>query len=84
MALAERFGAAMGTILDVQAIPITGITTISVDSVTMNITATAPKRTSTINLTIDGQVFQIQLDFSDETYNAVGLTGAPSKTPPPL
>ncbi len=80
----QRFGSAAGTVLDVQALGISGVTDITVTGVKMTITASEPKRTAYITLDIDGDSFEIDLEFADEAFNAVGITGKKLEAPAPL
>lgn len=80
----KRFGSAAGTVLEVQARGITGVTDIEVTGVKMTITASEPKRTAFITLDIDGESYEIDLEFTDESFNAVGITGKKLEAPAPL
>lgn len=80
----QRFGSASSTIIDVQARGISGITDIEVTGVKMTLTASSPKRTVFITLDIDGESFEIDLDFTDEAFNTVGITGKKLEAPAPL
>lgn len=80
----QRFGSAAGTVLDVQATGVTGITNITITGVKMTNTASEPKRTAFITLDIDGQSYEIDLEFADEAFNAVGITGGRMDAPAPL
>ena len=80
----QRFGSAAGTVLDVQALGIDGITDLEVTGVKMTVTASEPKRTAFITLDIDSESYEIDLEFIDESFNAVGLTGRKLEAPAPL
>src|SRR3990167_9764111 len=80
----QRFGAAVGTVLDVQALGIAGVTDIEVTGVKIIATASEPKRTAFVTLDIDGESYEIDLEFADESFNAVGLTGRKLEAPAPL
>ena len=80
----QRFGSASGTILDVQATGITGVTTILVTVLKMTVTASEPKRTAFIAMDMDGESYEIDLEFMDESFNSVGITGGKMGAPAPL
>jgi len=80
----QRFGSASGTVLDAQAVAVSGITNISITGVKMTTTASEPKRTAFLTLDIDGQSYEIDLEFADESFNAVGITGGRIDAPAPL
>ena len=80
----ERFAVYFGTLLEVQATGITGVTDIEVTGVKMLNTATSPKRVAVITLTIDSEDYEIDLDFADEAFNLVGLKGEKLNAPAPV
>ena len=80
----RRFGTAGGTVLEVQALGLSGITDITVTGVQMNLTATEPKRSAVVTLDIDGDDFEIDLEFTDESFFSVGITGQKIEAPAPL
>ena len=80
----RRFGNAAGTVLDAQATAVSGITSIEVTGVVLSITATEPKRTAIILLTIDSENFQLDLEFTDEAFNSHGIRGQILSGPAPL
>lgn len=80
----QRFGSAAGTVLDVQATGVSGVTDILVTGVKMTVTASEPKRTAFITLDIDADSFEIDLEFADESFNNLGITGKKLEAPAPL
>ena len=80
----QRFGSAAGTVLDVQALGISGVTNLEITGVKLIVTATEPKRVAFITLDIDSESYEIDLEFTDESFNAVGITGKKLEAPAPL
>lgn len=75
MPLAERFGSNLGTILGVQMRSISGITTFSVDEVIIQLSNTGPERVGTVNFTVDGETFEVELEFSDDAFEGRNIVG---------
>lgn len=80
----QRFGSASGTVLDVQATIVSGAASILVTGVKMTDTNTEPKRTAKITLDMDGDSYEVDLEFADESFNTVGITGGKITAPAPL
>ena len=80
----KRFSVYYGTLLEIQATTISGITDIEITGIKMSVTATSPKRVAIVTLTIDGDDFEIDLDFSDEAFNLVGIKGEKLNAPAPI
>jgi len=80
----RRFGAVLGTVLEVQAVGVTGITTLSLSGVKLVATGTVPKRFAVVDITIDGDTFEFEIDFTDEVFNTRTIEGSTSDAPTPL
>ena len=75
MALQERFGYGTGTILGVQGRIISGITTLSITGVLLRQTNLAPERNAIVTFDVDGDSFELELIFIDDTLDSNTLTG---------
>lgn len=75
MALQERFGYGIGTVLGVQAKPITGITDIEITGVLVRQTNLLPERLAIVTFDVDGESFQLELAFIDDTLDSNTITG---------
>ena len=80
MALSERFGHGMGTTLGIQLRAITGIATMTVDGVSMLQTEFGPGRNAVISFTVDGESYELRLEFNDETLDGRTFLGKEKKT----
>lgn len=75
MPLSERFGTGLGTTLGVQLRAIANISTIEVTGVIVQQTDIMPRRVARILFVIDGEGYQLDLHFEDETLDARDLLG---------
>ena len=80
MALAERFGAFQGTTLGVQMRAISGIATLAVDGVQMlQAMADEPTRAAFVTISVDGDQFELDCAFTDETLDKKTFLGHDKK-----
>ena len=82
MSLNERFTAGMGTILGLQAVPISGITTLDIVDMKISQNNVAPERVGTVLLSIDGVVYTVRFTLTDESFDQRTLQGATKRRNP--
>lgn len=75
MALTELFGANYGLTCGVQGRKISGITTLTITGVSVHQSGNDASKTIIISFTVDGDSYELTLEFWDETYQARTLTG---------
>jgi hypothetical protein len=82
VSLVESFTAGMGTILGVQVVPIVNITTLTVVDMHINQSNSGPERHGQVLLSVDGALYRLDFQFSEETYDQRTIEGFPKRRNP--
>ena len=78
----SRFSFSLGTVLEVQALGLTGVTDVEVTGVVMKATQIEPKRTGEVTITLDNEDYEFTFELHAEPFNQVSILGKPLvKTP---
>lgn len=75
MALTELFGSNYGLICGVQGRIISGVTTLTITGISVNQSGTDGHKVIIVTFTADGNNFELNMEFWDETYQARTISG---------